>query len=367
VKRTFVAVAVTVTAAFGGAVASAAWLSPSGAGSARAAAASVGAGNAPSVNANGSSVTVAWSASALAGGYVVRRYNALDVAQTIGADCSGAITALTCTEAGVAAGTWKYSVTPVQSNWTGTESAKTSVTVAPVVTDTTAPAATITFPADNGTYNGTSFNAGCAANPSNVCGTASDATGVGTVKVSIRQGTGNYWNGTSFGSAAEVLNTATLTSPNATSTDWRLPLSLPADGSYTIRVQTVDTATPANTQTPGTYAATSAFTYDNTAATLAISQLAVASNKTVSAIGTSNLPLNTTFSVVLCKVSSFPCSTATPNNVAATLTATVNDANGNWTSSSSGNLNNVQVWGRATHTDAAGNTGASAVAGPVTP
>lgn len=355
-KRTFVAVAVMVTAALGGGFASAAWLSPSGTGSAQATATSVGAGNAPSANASGSSVTVTWSASTLATGYTVKRYNAIDVAQTIGSGCSGTIAALTCTETGLSAGTWKYSVTPVHANWTGAESTKTAVVV---VADTTAPAATITFAANNGTYNGTSFNAGCNPNPSNVCGTASDATAVVTVKVSIRQGNnGNYWNGSSFGSATESFTNATLTSPNGTSTDWRLPVSLTADASYTIRVRTVDLA--GNTQTTG-YAATSTFTYDNTAASLTNAVLSKAGSK-VNVGGSSDLAKDTDISVVVCKSSSFPCSAA---DTAVTWTIKVGN-NGNWSTGNSDNLANGTYWARATHTDAAGNTGTSNVTNSVT-
>lgn len=231
-KRIFAAIAVFVVAALGGAVARAAWLSPSGAGSAQATATSLGTGSTPTVSASGSTVTVSWTATANANGYQIKRYNALDVAQTIGANCAGTITALTCTETGVAAGTWKYSITPLQSTWTGAESTRTSVVVTTVV-----------------------------------------------------------------------------------------------------------------------------------APSITISSLVVNSNKSVSATGTSNLPQGTTFSVVLCKANAFACSS---DNTAGTLTATVNNAAGNWTTTSSGNLNNVQVWARATHTNAAG-TGTSNVAGPVTP
>ena len=80
-----------------------------------------------------------------------------------------------------------------------------------------------------------------------------------TVQVSIRQGAGNYWNGTSFGSATEVWNAATGT------TTWNYGFtagSFPANGSYTVRVRATDVA--GNIETP--FSAT--FTYDTVAPAL---------------------------------------------------------------------------------------------------
>src|SRR6266511_3770363 len=120
-------------------VASASWLT-SALGSGRAAAQNVNAGNQPTVQAVGSTVTVSWSASTLSGGgpvegYQVKRYNSSNVLQVIGPNCAGTVAGLTCTEMSVLNGDWKYSVTPVQGSWSGTESPKTDVTVvAPTVT-----------------------------------------------------------------------------------------------------------------------------------------------------------------------------------------------------------------------------------------
>ncbi len=78
------------------------------------------------------------------------------------------------------------------------------------VVDTVAPTSTVSFPASAGTYNTTGWNTGCGT--SGFCGTYSDGTGSGVaqMQVSIRQGAGNYWNGSSFGSGAEVWNNATI-------------------------------------------------------------------------------------------------------------------------------------------------------------
>jgi hypothetical protein len=123
--------------------------------------------------------------------------------------------------------------------------------------NSTRPAVTVTFPAFGGTYANASWNAGCT---SQICGTAVDTGGgIASVAVSIRQGSGNYWNGSSFGSASEVLLAATGT------TSWTLAFpatNFPADGSYTVR--TVATESGGNSGV-----ATATFTIDRTAPTVA--------------------------------------------------------------------------------------------------
>ena len=76
--------------------------------------------------------------------------------------------------------------------------------------DTTAPSSTTSFPAAGGEYNAAGWDDGCAT--SGLCGTYGDGSGSGVaeVEVSIRRGTGNYWNGTGFSSATEVWNDASL-------------------------------------------------------------------------------------------------------------------------------------------------------------
>jgi hypothetical protein len=142
-RRAFVALFAAFALVLVGGAAWSYWLAAVTAGSAGAATAtSVGAGATPTANASGSSVTVSWAASTLANGqavtgYEVRRYNSSTLAQqTVLSSCTGVVTALTCVESSVPAGTWRYSVTPVfATNWRGTESAmSTAVTV-----DTTAP------------------------------------------------------------------------------------------------------------------------------------------------------------------------------------------------------------------------------------
>ena len=121
--------------------------------------------------------------------------------------------------------------------------------------DTVDPSAVFTFPAASGNYDLTSWNAGCAT--AGFCGTYSDATsGVQAVEISIRQGTGNYWNGTSFGSASEAFQSATIGGGNWS---YAFPASsFPAGGNYTVHVRATDNAT--NTET----GPSRTFTYDTT-------------------------------------------------------------------------------------------------------
>jgi hypothetical protein len=106
----------------------AAW-STSGSGAAGGAATKMPSGNVPTANASGSSVTVSWPTAKFVdgtpvAGYVVKRYDAASgAAATVGAGCSGTVTATSCSEQSVPAGSWAYTDTPVLDNWTGSESA----------------------------------------------------------------------------------------------------------------------------------------------------------------------------------------------------------------------------------------------------
>jgi hypothetical protein len=106
--------------------------------------------------------------------------------------------------------------------------------------DRTAPTVGVTFPTAGAVYSAASWDAGCSTAGGDVCGTAADTgSSVASVAVSVRQGAGNYWNGTSFSSATEVLHPATGT------TSWSLAFpatTFPADGSYTIRTVATDAA-----------------------------------------------------------------------------------------------------------------------------
>ncbi len=99
-----------------------------------AAAASVNQGATPTASvAAGRRVTVSWGASTLSNGlavdgYLVKRYTPSGVLQTALAGCSGTISALSCVETGVPAGSWRYTVTPgIATNWQGPESSQSGV------------------------------------------------------------------------------------------------------------------------------------------------------------------------------------------------------------------------------------------------
>ena len=129
--RRFVALLVVVAAVGLSGGAAAAWtLTRSGQGAAKAK--TLGPGNPPTASVSGKKVTASWTASSytnggLPTGYLVRRYNtSTGVLQTIGANCSSTISALTCTENSVPAGSWQYTVTPATGNWRGPESTKSA-------------------------------------------------------------------------------------------------------------------------------------------------------------------------------------------------------------------------------------------------
>lgn len=115
------------------AVALAAWTAAGGNGRGYSKARSVAAGNTPTASVSNRNVTVSWAASAgnvPVTGYIVKRYSAGGVEQTIGANCSGTVAGTSCTENSVPPGSWRYSVTPARQNWRGAESAQsTAVTV----------------------------------------------------------------------------------------------------------------------------------------------------------------------------------------------------------------------------------------------
>jgi len=105
--------------------------------------------------------------------------------------------------------------------------------------DTTAPSSTATFPTASGSYTTAEWNAGCAT--VGLCGSHSDSgSGVAEVEVSVRQGTGNYWDGDSFDATSETYVTASHAGGN-----WSLAFSManfPADGQYTVHVRATDDA-----------------------------------------------------------------------------------------------------------------------------
>ena len=96
---------------------------------------SVGAGGAPTAAANNGSINLTWPAGSTVaghavGGYLVNRYaagsggTATPAAQ--GTCAAGPVSATTCTETNLPAGTWYYTVTPVLGAWHGAESPRSN-------------------------------------------------------------------------------------------------------------------------------------------------------------------------------------------------------------------------------------------------
>jgi len=162
-----VVVAVIAILAMSAVAALAFWGSSDSSNPARAAADALQAGSAPTASATNQNVTVTWTAGSTVGGhaatdYSVHRYASASSGTAVPATggCAGTIVALTCTEAGVPAGLWYYTVTPSLSLWVGNESARTAVSVNQAPTITTGASVTFTVGAPaNFTVSTTGFPA----------------------------------------------------------------------------------------------------------------------------------------------------------------------------------------------------------------
>ncbi len=119
--------------------------------------------------------------------------------------------------------------------------------------DSTPPTATISSPDNNATLGAQEWAKRCQ-NHAAICGDARDAGGVSTVVISIQRDGGKWWGGNAFDQNSETFRPATVDSPGRNSTRWSYPLSLPADGGYTIHVRAVDGA--GNKTTPTAQAST---------------------------------------------------------------------------------------------------------------
>ena len=124
-RATIVVSALALLAALVPASAPASWKGAAP-GSASAKARSLGSVTQPTTSIANRNATVRWTTPASGApvtGYLVRRYDESGNAQTIGAGCSGTITATSCTETALPPGTWRYRVTTVNAKWRGPESA----------------------------------------------------------------------------------------------------------------------------------------------------------------------------------------------------------------------------------------------------
>lgn len=98
---------------------------------------------APTASPSAGAAAVSWVQSTTAAGrpvsgYTVARYSSATGGTKVaaGGACTGTITALSCSEAALPAGTWYYTVTPVLASWAGVESARS---VGVTAADTTPP------------------------------------------------------------------------------------------------------------------------------------------------------------------------------------------------------------------------------------
>lgn len=106
---------------------------------------------APAASVSGRNVTVSWTAPAAGpppSSYVVRRYDATSGAQqTIGSGCSGAQPGLSCTEAAVPPGSWRYAVAAVRAGWQGGESQRSAAVAVAAPALSLAPTTITSLPA----------------------------------------------------------------------------------------------------------------------------------------------------------------------------------------------------------------------------
>jgi hypothetical protein len=122
-RRLIPAAALAVCTLCAAGPADAAWTS-AGNGSAAGRAVVMPAGQKPAGSATGTDVTIRWATAQLpdgsaVAGYRISRYDSNGTAVAVLASCAGTIATTTCTEHNVPAGSWTYTDTPVQDNWTG--------------------------------------------------------------------------------------------------------------------------------------------------------------------------------------------------------------------------------------------------------
>jgi len=129
----------------------------------------------------------------------------------------------------------------------------------PWTVDTTAPSATVSYPANAAILSAGAWGA-CPGGTA-ICGTATDAGGVSAVVISIRREGGGWWGGSSFDQGSERFLSAHLESPGKDSTRWSFQLPLPGDGSYAVHVRATDRA---GNQTSASAQASTRFALDTT-------------------------------------------------------------------------------------------------------
>ncbi len=147
---------------------------------------------------------------------------------------------------------------------TGGSSSRTAQTA---LTDASISGFSITFPANNGNYNNTNYNAGCTT--VGICGAVNFTNGSSSrsITVSLKRNSDNAdWNGSSFvagTSGSRILNAGSIDGSGNGSIPWHYAFAVPPDGAYTVRAHASDSG-----DTTGSDAGPNIFTVDNTGPTL---------------------------------------------------------------------------------------------------
>ncbi|MEA2201689.1 MAG: thermitase, partial [Solirubrobacteraceae bacterium] len=208
-----------------------------------------------------------------------------------------------------------------------------------------APTVSMTFPANNGTYNAAGWTAGCAS--AGLCGTAADTGAtISGVQVSIKRNSDNtYWNGTSFVAGSESY----LAAAGTTSWSFALAASTLSDGvGYTLHAKATDSVGNVSS------VASRTFTYETTAPSPTVSTPANNSNinkttPTVSGSAGTATGDNTTVTVKIYN------GTGTGGSVAQTFNG-VAVTSGSWSVIASA-LTQGTYTAQVTQGDSAGNSG----------
>jgi hypothetical protein len=194
-------------------------------------------GDVPTVAVTGRNVAVSWSVSSFGDGtavdgYVVSRYpSGGGAARTVGASCAGTVTGLTCTEAAVPAGTWRYTITPVHGGWIGGEGSVSVVAAVGAPAFSFASSATIT------------------ALPATRAGSLSDYVTGETVTFHLDTAGGPILAGSTTPDPIGFAGTATtsVTIPAGTADGVHDVVAVGSDGSEAAASITIDTTAPVAT------------------------------------------------------------------------------------------------------------------------
>jgi hypothetical protein len=158
---------------------------------------------APTASVSAGAASVGWSTRSTAAGrsvsgYTVARYSSADGTKVAaGGGCAGTVTALTCIEATLPAGSWYYTVTPVLGSWAGPESARSTVVTAGDTTPPGAPTISAAGIVNKAKVTGAPVS-GTAEPSSTVVVTATDKAGLQRSSQPASVDTAGQWSVSSF-------------------------------------------------------------------------------------------------------------------------------------------------------------------------